>query len=174
MDFKEFAILSSAMRTYYPRENLFPNKESISLWFERFKDIDYKIAQTALNLWVETEKWPPKISELRDKCIELSGKGIEDWSDGWEQVLKAIRYKGRYREEEALADMDEITRTVVQRMGYQEICNSDNIIADRANFRDIYKTLQERAKKEQNVSIMLKNASEKLKIESKMDVSEQK
>jgi hypothetical protein len=174
MEKKEFAMIAAAMKTFYPKENLFPNSQAVELWYQRFKDIDYKVAETALNLWVETEIWSPKIAQLREKCAELSSGVQEDWSEGWEQVMKAIRYMGRYREEEALKEMDEITRTVVQRLGYQELCNSENITADRANFRDVYKTLQERAKKEQNVSVLLKNASEKLKIGTKNDDFEEK
>ncbi len=174
MEKKEFAMIAAAMKTFYPKENLFPNSQAVELWYQRLKDIDYKVAETALNLWVETEIWPPKIAQLREKCAELSSGVQEDWSQGWEQVQKAIHYKGMYREQEALDSFDEITRQCVKRLGYQSLCISENVTADRANFRDVYKTLQERAKKEQNVSVLLKNASEKLKIGTKSDDFEEK
>lgn len=162
MDQKEFATFAAALKTFYPGSGIMPNSKAVSLWYNQLKDLDYKIAEMALNAWVATEKFPPKISEIREKYNLLSGNEIEDWGAGWEQVQKAIHYKGMYREQEALDSFDEITRQCVKRLGYQSLCTSENVAADRANFRDIYKTLQERAKKSQILSINMKKAQENL------------
>lgn len=162
MDYNEFALFAAALKTFYPGSGIMPNSKAVSLWYNQLKDLDYKIAEMALNAWVSTEKFPPKISEIREKYNLLSGFEIEDWSAGWEQVQKAIRYKGMYREQEALESLDEITRQCVERLGFQSLCTSENVAADRANFRDIYKTLQERAKKSQILSINMKKAQENL------------
>ena len=158
MSREEFFKLSAALRTYYPRERLLPNKESMELWFEQLKDIPYSVAYKVLNVWVATQKWSPSIADLREKALELTDDSVKaNWADGWEQVLKAIKYYGRYREEEALASMDDITRGVTKRLGFLNLCDSENIIADRANFRNIYEQVAERAKKEAQLPDRIKN-----------------
>lgn len=43
--------------------------------------------------------------------------------------------------------MDAITRQCVKRLGFQNLCTSENITADRANFRMIYEQ-EQKAQKE--------------------------
>ena len=38
---KEFAIIASGIRTYYPRENILPNDQSMELWFRQLEDIGF-------------------------------------------------------------------------------------------------------------------------------------
>ena len=42
--------------------------------------------------------------------------------------------------------MDEITRACVKRLGWKELCMSENPVADRANFRMIYEQIQQQKK----------------------------
>lgn len=157
MDKKEFAIFASALRTYYPKEGLLPNNEAMELWFRQLQDIPYKVAEIALNKWVATNKWSPTIADIREATAEITGGGIADWGKGWEQVLKAIRQFGMYRAGEAMASFDDLTRATVERLGFRDICLSENISADRANFRMVYEQLAERKKKEAQIppSILL-------------------
>jgi hypothetical protein len=48
MNKKEFAIFASALRTYYPKENLLPNEQAMQLWFNQLSDIPYKVAEVTL------------------------------------------------------------------------------------------------------------------------------
>ncbi len=146
MDSKEFAKFAMALKTYFPRESVLNNNAAMELWYEQLKDIPYKVAYTFLSKWVSTEKWAPTIADIRGGCSELTQGAIEDWGHGWEQVERAIRVYGMYRIEEAYESMDEITRTVAKRLGFQNICMSDNIQADRANFRMIYEEVANRKK----------------------------
>lgn len=154
----EFFNFCAALRTYYPRERLFPNKESMELWFNQLNDISYEVATQVVNVWVATEKWSPSIADIREKALELTDNSVKaNWADGWEQVLKAIRYYGRYREEEALESMDETTRRVTQRLGFRNLCDSENPIADRANFRSVYDQIAERQKRESQIPERIRN-----------------
>ena len=47
--------------------------------------------------------------------------------------------------EAALASMDEVTAETVRRIGWQQICESENVDALRANFRMVYETMSRRA-----------------------------
>ena len=146
MNKEEFAKLSMAIRTYYPKEELIPNQQAADLWFFQLQDIEYKIAELALNKWVATNRWSPRISDIRQAAAEIAGGQTADWSAGWEQVIKAVESIGMYREQEALASMDAITRRCVERLGFQQICLSNNITADRGNFREIYEAEAQREK----------------------------
>jgi hypothetical protein len=158
MSREEFFKFSAALRTYYPREKLLPNKESMELWYTQLNDLSYEVAVKVLNVWVTTEKWSPSIAEIREKALELTCvSASNNWADGWEQILKAIRYYGRYREDEALESMDETTRNVAKRLGFRNLCDSENIIADRAQFRNIYEQVAERQKKQAQVPERIRN-----------------
>lgn len=145
---KEFATFAMALKTYYPKEGLLPNEQAMELWYKQLQDIDYKVAEAALNKWVATNKWSPTIADIREQAAAISAGDIPDWGDGWEQVLRAIRHYGSYEPQKALDSMDELTRKCVERLGFRNICMSENISADRANFRMMYETLAERQKKE--------------------------
>lgn len=140
-----------ALRTYYPRENLLPNDQALALWYEQLKDLDYTEAETALKAWVATNKWSPSIAELREQAAEIRNGAIQDWSEAWEQVIKAIGRFGYYDEERAMNSMDEMTQVVVKRLGFRNLCMSENLTAERANFRMIYEQIATRKKKEQQI-----------------------
>jgi hypothetical protein len=75
-----------------------------------------------------------------------------------------------YREDEAYASMDEITQEVTRRLGFKEICMSENIQLDRANFRMIYEQVLQRKKADRQVNPsvrkLIQQASQKLMLES--------
>lgn len=162
MNKKEFSLLASALRTYYPREKLLPNEQAMELWYNQLQDIPYNVASATLNKWVAIEKWSPSIADIRQLATEMLNGATKDWGDGWEQVEKAIRRYGIYREVEALGDMDELTQQAVKRLGFKNLCLSDNMQADRANFRMIYEQLAERKEKEAVVPEKLKQLINKM------------
>lgn len=169
MDKKEFSTFAMALKTFYPRENLLPNTQAMELWFQQLQDIPYKVAEATLNKWVATNKWSPSIAEIREMSSSVTNGDIPDWGDGWEQVLMAIRKFGTYRIPEAMESFDPITKQCVERLGFKNICMSENIAVDRANFRMIYEQIAERKHKEaqipEKLSLMIDNIrKEQLKL----------
>lgn len=162
MNKKEFSIFASALRTYYPKEKLLPNEQAMELWYNQLKDIPYNVASATLEKWVAIEKWSPSIADIRKTAVEMVNGTTYDWGDGWEQVDKAIRKYGMYNEAEALESMDDITRQAVQRLGFKNICTSENYQADRANFRMIYEQIAERKEKDNQVPARLKALIDKM------------
>lgn len=147
MNKNEFSMFSMALKTYYPRENLLPNTQAMELWFKQLQDIPYQVAEAALNKWVAVNKWSPSIADIRAEAVEVKSGETPDWGEGWESVLAAIRHYGSYRVEEAMASFEPITRKVVERIGFLNICQSENIAVDRANFRTLYEQLAEKEQK---------------------------
>lgn len=148
MNKKEFATFVAALRTYYPRETILPNTQAAELWYMELQDLPYNVAMMALREHVHTSKWSPSISELRELVATIQNGETADWGEGWQKTMDAIRRKGMYREQEALESLDEITRATVERLGFQNLCTSENVVADRARFKDIYEQLAERKKRE--------------------------
>lgn len=162
MQFDEFKILVKGMKAVYTSEKFLPDADSIKIWFSLLKDLEYSVLSAAIQKYMMTKAFPPTIADLREVAATISNGEIPDWGEGWEKVLFAIRKYGTYRETEAIASMDELTRTCVKRLGWRNICMSENINFDRANFRMIYEQLQERTKKESVISISLNNTIKQL------------
>lgn len=160
MSKEEFSALVMALRTYYPRENILPNQQAVRLWYQELQDIPYSVAEAGLRKWVATNKWSPSIAEIREMAETIKTGDNPDWGDGWEQVLMAVRKYGTYRIAEAMESLDPITRECVERLGFGNICMSENISVDRANFRMIYEQIAERKKKEAQIPENLKNLIE--------------
>ena len=157
MDRKEFAIFTSALKTYYPRENILPNEQAMQLWYEQLEDLPYKLAAATLKKWVATNKWSPSIADIREQALSITESGTtRDWGEAWSCVLTAIAHYGAYQEDKALEILDETTRQVVKRMGFKNICYSENIAADRANFRNIYEQVEARRKQSAQLPPKLK------------------
>lgn len=156
MDKKEFGFFASAIRTYYPKEQILPNQQAMELWYRELQDIPFAVAEASLRQWVATNKWSPSIAEIRELASTVQSGSIPDWGEGWEQVLMAIRKFGTYRIPEAMESFDPLTRRCVERLGFRNLCMSENPATDRANFRMIYEQLAERQKKESQMSLPLK------------------
>lgn len=144
MDKKEFAVFASALRTYYSKENLLPNSQAAELWFRQLQDIPFPIAEATLNKWVATNKWSPSIAEIRALAAEIKNGKLPDWGEAWEETCKAIKRFGFYRPKEALESLSPLTRKTVERLGFTNLCLSENPTADRANFRQCYETVAKR------------------------------
>lgn len=145
---KEFGKIAMALKTYYPRESLLPNDEALELWYRQLCDLQYGVAEAALNKWVATSKWSPTVADLRKNAIEIKLGNQQDWGEGWERVLKAIRKYGTYDGKRALEELDEISRECVKRLGWYNLCMSEHMTTDRANFRMIYEELAARRKEQ--------------------------
>ena len=155
MDKREFATFAAALKTYYPKENLLPNSQAMELWYRQLQDIPYIVAEAALQKWVATQKWSPSIAEIRAMAITVTAGEKLLWSDGWEQVQTAIRKYGSYNIPAAMESFDDVTRQTVKRLGFRELCMSENPMQDRANFRDIFNMIAERQVKANQLPVTL-------------------
>lgn len=154
MNAQEFGNFAAALRTYYSRENILPNKQAMELWFRQLQDIPYDVAEAILSKWVATNKWSPSIADIRDGMAEIQNGGAsEDWGEGWNKAMAAIRKYGSYNEAEALDSLPPLTRETVRRLGYKSLCWSENQVADRANFRQVYEILEKRQVEDRKIPL---------------------
>ena len=148
MEKREFGLIAAALRTYYPKYNMLPNAEAIDLWYQELKDLPYDVAAGALRKWVATEKWPPSIAEIRSSAGELVNGPVADWGEGWQEVQHAVRRYGWCREKEALDSLSPAARTAAQRIGWQDICTSENVETLRAQFRQVFQVEAQRQRQD--------------------------
>jgi hypothetical protein len=157
LDKKEFSMFAMALKTYYPRESILPNEQAMALWYAQLQDIPYKVAEASLNKWVNVSKWSPSIADIREESYGIIHGASDDWGQAWQEVCKAIQNYGIYRQTEALDSLSPMARKVTERIGFKNLCMSENQDHDRANFRKIYEQLDERERKEAQMPEHLKN-----------------
>ena len=68
----EFSIFANALRTYYAKENLLPNKQAMELWYQALKDLSYSLASAALGKWSQTSRWSPTIADIRETAADIT------------------------------------------------------------------------------------------------------
>lgn len=137
LTFDEFKRIAKGLKAVYTNQTFLPDEDSLKVWYHMLKDIPYEKLSMASYKYMATGRFPPTIAELRESVLQLA-EPIGDWADGWAQVQMAIRLYGMYQEQDALNSMSEQTRAIVKRLGWKQLCISENPIADRANFRMAY------------------------------------
>ena len=166
---REFSTFAMALRTYYPKDNLFETDQSMELWYRELSDISNEVAEAVLRQWVQTNRWCPTIADIRELASMITQPEIVNWGEAWEKVKKTIRRYTAYRAKEALESLDPLTRKCVVQLGYQDLCASTNPMQDRANFRMIYETLAKRERNKRQTSPMLQQAIEKMQLKKGND-----
>lgn len=158
MNAQEFGNFAAALRTYYSRENILPNRQAMELWYRQLQDIPYEAAEAILSKWVATNKWSPSVADIREAYAEItSGGQSPDWGEAWEQTMTAIRRFGSYDESGALESLPPLTRETVRRLGYKSLCWSENQVADRANFRQVYEILEKRQTEDRKIPLPVRD-----------------
>lgn len=147
MSHEEFAKIAMILKTAYPRDEIFRDKETLSVWYEMLKDLPYQQTKLAVTKWIATQKWSPAIAEIREAVFDVTIEKRKDWSEAWQDVIYAIRRWGTWDYEKAMQYLDDLTMSVVKRIGgFTMLCEKSGLDADRANFRDVYNTLAKREK----------------------------
>lgn len=157
MNKQEFAVIAAALRRAYGRTNIMPDDDAVEFWYGMLKDIDYTVCRNAVTQIISQSRFVPTIAEIREKSAETMMRDIPEWDEAWGEVLSAVRRYGYMQEEEALASLDSITAGIVRRMGYQNICTSERIEVERANFREAYKAQVAMEKKQGVLPLSVKN-----------------
>lgn len=167
----EFKILCKGMKAVYTYPSFLPDADSLEIWFQLLKDLDYKVVNVAIQKYMMTETKIPTIADIRNLCTSVVVGDKPIWSDGWEEVMMSIRRYGSYNEEKALESMSDITKQCVRRLGYQNLCRSEAIEVDRANFRMIFEQIanreHEKAKLPSGMQQLIASIQEKKLLESK-------
>lgn len=163
MTAQETLKIMSLIKTAYPRfSDGVDSKAMARLWHEMLNDLDYVQTQIVLKRWIATEKWPPSIAEIRSMAADLNSDTIGDWTEGWDQVTRAVSKYGYWSESEALCSMDDVTRDCVKAIGWQNICQSTEIGVERGHFRTMYEQRKNSIRRSEAIPAYLKTPVERL------------
>lgn len=147
----EFKILAKGLKAVYTMPSFLPDADSLNVWYSLLQDLPYEVCNVAIQKYMMTETKIPTIADIRNLCASVVVGEKPLWSDGWDEVMRAMRRYGSYNEVEALESMSEITRQCVRRLGYQNLCRSEEIGVDRANFRMIFEQIANREHEKQKL-----------------------
>ena len=141
---QEFISLCIGIKESYPKSGLFENAEAITFWYKMLGDLPLDEITDAVARHIATSKFAPTIAEIREIA---SGGGVmeKDYSYGYDLMKRAISNYGSYREDEAmdwLRSEDETTAIVVKRLGFKNVCLSENRISERSHFKAMYENVQ--------------------------------
>lgn len=153
MTFNEFKALVKGMKAVYTSPNFLPDADSVKIWYRLLEDMPYELANIAIQRHMATNKFPPTVAEIRQAAVQTVDTP-QNWADGWERFRRAVGKYGYYQQDAALASMDETTRRVVKRLGWKQLCESENQMQDRANFRMVYE--QEAQRKNETAVLPVK------------------
>lgn len=149
LDKKDFVKAIEYLIAIYPEmEKQFNSQTTQGVWYDLLKDIDGKTLLLAIKTYASTEKFAPKPSQIREMAI-ITTRETRDWTEGWDLVLRSVGRFGYYRESEALdwiRKQDETAAESIRRLGYKNLCEADDQMAVRANFRQAYNNQQSKNK----------------------------
>lgn len=121
-------------------------------WTFVLGDLDAEAALPALKRCLaESDGKIPAPGQIR-RIVDMAAHGRRrHGGDAWGDVLREIGATGRYREPRFA---DAVTATVVRRLGWRELCDSDNAVADRARFVQLYDQLAAEAVSDRAVATL--------------------
>ena len=167
----EFKILAKGLKAVYTQPSFLPDTDALNVWYSLLQDLPYEVCNVAIQKYMMTETKIPTIADIRNLCTSVVAGERPLWSDGWEEVMMSIRRYGSYNEEKALESMSDITKQCVRRLGYQNLCRSEAIEVDRANFRMIFEQVanreHEKKKLPQGMQQLIASIQERKMLENK-------
>lgn len=156
MNKREFSVLAATMEEYYGKNQITKSDTSMDIWFSLIGDIPFEDCKNAVTQLMATSNFFPSAAEIRKLCSQMENPEIPSIDDAWGMVLKAVRRYGYMQEAEALESLPEPCRTVVRNIGWQNICRSENIMTERAFFRDSYGTKIQEIRRQETLPLGIK------------------
>jgi hypothetical protein len=144
--------IMGVLHAAYP--NFIFQPDTIKVYCMMLSDLDPDLLEQAAKAHLTTNKWFPAISELRSAVTDLverackTPKAAEAWGivvDKIRQVGNTVDFGGNHPD--CLSDYPLVDK-VVRYMGWNNLCLSENTVADRARFIQAYEVELSRARED--------------------------
>ena len=127
------------------------NKAMIELWHELLGDIDYEIAELAVETLLMQESYIPTIADIRKQAVKITcGREVLSAGEAWAEIKRAVSRYGYVRPDEAREALGPTLWQSVQYMGgWQELCHStepEGVL--RGHFIKLYEQQAQRLKED--------------------------
>lgn len=158
----EFAQVWGVLALAYPNwareRDAAALKETLRLYWQLLSDIPMEQLKQAALRHIAASRFFPTVAELRESTATLLQAPAQTALEAWGEVTGAMS-DARYYVYADHCNVPEfanpITNRLVASMGWRNLCNSDNVIADRARFTAAYDTLVQRQQSEAALPDML-------------------
>lgn len=112
--------------------------ETYKAYLHMLSDIPLEVLTAAVEQSAAGSKFPPTVAEIRDTALRLVTPARPEGAEAWGTVVKALSEVGFYRSPKF---DDPLTQKMVDIIGWQTLCSSENSVADRAHFIQNYNVL---------------------------------
>jgi hypothetical protein len=124
--------LTASHPNMFVRLSASQQRDTMAAYRTMLRDLDYVTANAAVARLLATLKYMPTPAEIRESALTLSIGEQSAGGEQWGRVLTAIRERGVHRTPGVdFVFANETTARCVQALGWTELCNSENTIADR-------------------------------------------
>ena len=144
MEINDFTRLMQYLASAY---NTQLNEDTLAVWYDFFKKYDKETFKNGILQTINKCKHYPSIAELKEIiAIQTTPQVGLSGDSEWEKVIESVRRYGYNQEDKALASLEPITRNIVKRIGFYEICMADE--NRKYNLRSTFLKSFENEKKE--------------------------
>lgn len=127
---------------------LFPNAEISTTvnrsYVKMLKDIPLPVLTAAIDQSIAECRFLPTVADIRERADVLTRAEQPAALQAWKTVINAIQRYGYNRSITGLQEIEAenpIAAEATRCLGWLELCNSDNQVADRAHFSKVYDQL---------------------------------
>ena len=177
---KEFINIAKALKSVYADPKFISDQFAMEIWFKQLADIPYDIATMAIQKYIQVEKFPPTIADIRYYAREITSPASEDMSEveAWSLVRRAIN-NGLYGAEKEFERLPKIIQSVlgsperIRSMATLE--PSDIETVEQSHFIRAYRARSEAHKRQKQLNEGLRTAigSMRQQAEDNLRISEQ-
>jgi hypothetical protein len=135
--------------SYYKDIDEVTSKLTIGMWHSALQDVNATTVFAIAQKYMLQSVFPPTIAQIREMVVKtINPDSLMSGEEAWETVILAIKKYGYYQQPEAFATFSEPIRRAVKAIGWQTICQSENIGYERAHFLKTFATFNELCREE--------------------------
>ncbi len=141
MNKQEFTKAMTFLGTAYGKEI---DSSQVAVWYEMFSENNLEEFKTAIKNLIKTKQFMPSIADIKQEIARMTTPALQlNVDEEWEKVRNALRSYGSYNEEKAMNSLNDYTRGIVRMIGYQRLCQSENIEWERRTFKELFTDRQD-------------------------------
>lgn len=165
-----FLMIKGNYQNFFKDMNPVTVKLTVNMWWQTLEDFDIKTVLSVVQKYSMNNTFPPTVADLRKMLVKATNPtALKSAEEAWEEVITAVRRFGYYQQSEALKMFDEPTKRAVRAIGWADICKSENIGIERANFFKMYNAFSESKRDEELLPAKLFEKLNKISEQKKLE-----
>lgn len=143
-------ILATIAASYPSVERL--NETAIQgmakVWARMFRDDDAKLVGLAVGEHIATNKFPPSVSEIRERLMQMQRPDILTPEDAWTAVQELMFVEGEFGRGNNIKLLPPLVRRALGQIGWSSLYDKYKHTDARARFMDTYMPLYKREREQ--------------------------